>query len=53
MTKRNYLTRAKGVPEMKERVRDEVLKEVEGNAAEASTKRKQSICSKCHQPLTN
>ena len=52
VTKRNYLTRVKAVPEMKDRVRDEVMQRVEENAAEVSAKRKQSLCSKCHQPVT-
>jgi hypothetical protein len=52
VTKRNYLTRAKAVPEMKDRVRDEVMQKVEENAAEVSVKRKRSVCSKCHQPVT-
>jgi hypothetical protein len=52
VTKRNYLTRVKAVPEMKDSVRDEVMQKVEENAAEVSAKRKQSVCSKCHQPIT-
>jgi hypothetical protein len=52
VTKRNYLTRAKAVPEMKDRVCHEVIQTVEENAAEVSARRKQFVCSKCHQPFT-
>jgi hypothetical protein len=50
--KRNYLGRLKAVPEMKDRVSDEVMQKVEDNAAAVLAKRRLSTCSKCHQPIT-
>jgi len=50
--KRNYLTRVRTVPETEGHVSDEVMQKVEENAAAAQAKRKQSICSKCRQPIT-
>ena len=51
--KLNYLNRLlKAIPEMKERFNDEFMKTVEENAAAAQVKRKESMCSKCRQPIT-
>jgi predicted DNA binding CopG/RHH family protein len=53
ITKLNYLKRTfKASPETKKRFSDEFMAAIERDAAAAQAKRKQSICSKCNQPIT-
>jgi hypothetical protein len=52
--KLNYLTRLRElIPEVKERYDDAFMDQVRKDAEAAKAKRKQSICSKCGQPITN
>lgn len=53
VTKLNYLKRTfEANPETRNRFSDEFMATIERDAAAAQAKRKQSICSKCRQPLT-
>jgi hypothetical protein len=53
ITKLNYLNRTfEASPDTKARFTDELIQSIEKDAAAAQAKRKQSICSKCHQPIT-
>jgi hypothetical protein len=53
ITKLNYLKRTFAAdPDSRDRLSDEFLQTIERDAAEAQAKRKQSICSKCRQPVT-
>jgi hypothetical protein len=53
IAKLNYLSRLlKAVPEMKERYNDEFMQGIMANATAAQAKRKESMCSKCGQPIT-
>jgi hypothetical protein len=52
--KLNYLTRLRDlIPEVKARYDDAFMDQVRKDAEAAKAKRKQSICSKCGQPITN
>lgn len=51
--KLNYLKRTfEASPESRNRFSDKFMATIERNAAAAQAKRKQSICSKCRQPIT-
>jgi hypothetical protein len=51
--KLNYFNRLlKAIPDLKERFNEEFMRTIEENAAAAQAKRKESMCSKCHQPIT-
>jgi RNase P subunit RPR2 len=53
ISKRNYLTRLlKAIPEERIRFNDEFMQTIEQNAVAAQAKRKQSICPKCNQLIT-
>jgi hypothetical protein len=53
ITKLNYLKRTfEGSPDSRKQFSDEFMQTIEQNAAAAQAKRKQSICPKCHQPIT-
>ena len=53
ITKLNYLKRTfEASPESRSRFSDEFMTTIERDAAAAQAKRKQSICSKCRQPVT-
>jgi hypothetical protein len=53
ITKLNYLKRTfEASPESRSRFSDEFMTTIERDAAAAQAKRKQSICSKCRQPIT-
>jgi len=50
----NYLTRLRElIPELKTRYDDAFMDQVRKDAEAAKAKRKQQMCSKCHQPVTN
>ena len=52
--KLNYLTRLRElIPEVKARYDEAFMDQVRKDAGAAKEKRKQSICSKCRQPITN
>jgi Family of unknown function (DUF5677) len=52
--KLNFLTRLRElVPEVKARYDDAFMNELQQSAAASRAKRKQSICNKCGQPITN
>lgn len=52
--KLNFLTRLRElVPEIKARYDDAFMDEIRQNAAASKAKRKQSVCNKCGQPITN
>jgi len=52
--KLNYLTRLRElIPEVKARYDDAFMDQVRKDAEAAKARRKQSICSKCNQPITN
>jgi hypothetical protein len=52
--KLNYLTRLRElIPELKTRYDDAFMDHVRKDAEAAKAKKKQSVCSKCHQPVTN
>jgi Family of unknown function (DUF5677) len=54
INKLNYLTRLRDlIPEVKARYDDAFMDQVRKDAQDARAKRKQSICSKCGQPITN
>lgn len=53
IAKLNYLTRTfEASPESRKRFSDDFMHTIESDAAAAQAKRKQSICSKCRQPVT-
>ena len=53
IAKLNYLNRTfQASPDSRARFSDEFMQTIEENASAAQAKRKQSICSKCHQPVT-
>ena len=53
ISKLNYLKRTfEASPESRNRFSDEFMQAIERDAAAAQAKRKQYICSKCHQPVT-
>jgi hypothetical protein len=53
ITKLNYLKRTfEASPESRSRFSDEFMATIERDAGAAQAKRKQSICSKCRQPIT-
>jgi len=53
ITKLSYLKRTfEASPDIRERFSDEFMQTIEQDAAAAQAKRKQSICSKCRQPIT-
>jgi hypothetical protein len=50
----NYLTRLRElIPELKTRYDDAFMDHVRKDAEAAKAKKKQSVCSKCYQPVTN
>ena len=52
--KMNYLPRLmKVIPELTKKYDDNVLQQVQADADAARAKRKQSLCPKCKQPITN
>jgi hypothetical protein len=53
ITKLNYLKRTfEASPDSRERFSEEFMQAIEQDAASAEAKRKQSICPKCRQPIT-